>query len=131
MPDDMVEQPSEPCEPQGLSDGGLQQLRHRLPGVWKCAEKVLFTSMFGCIPAKGGGCMNESMLCYRTAMAVALGMLRDGIISEEEYDQIDRIIANKYGLTSGSLFCRNPLILQGFRANMSHTEGGVANGTHD
>lgn len=75
--------------------------------------------------------MNESMLCYRTAMAVALGMLRDGIISEEEYDQIDRIIANKYGLTSGSLFCRNPLILQGFRANMSHTEGGVANGTHD
>lgn len=55
--------------------------------------------------------MNESMLCYRTAMAVALGMLRDGIISEEEYDQIDRIIANKYGLTSGSLFCRNPLIL--------------------
>ena len=64
-------------------------------------------------------------------MSVALGMLREGIISEEEYDQIDRIIANKYGLNSGSLFCRNPLILQGFRANMSHTEGGVANGTHD
>lgn len=75
--------------------------------------------------------MNEAMLCYRTAMAVAFGMLRDGVISEEEYDQIDRIIANKYGLSSGSLFCRNPLILQGFRANMSHTEGGVANGTHD
>ena len=75
--------------------------------------------------------MNDAILCYRSAMAVALGMLREGIISEEEYDKIDRKIANKYGLNSGSLFCRNPLILQGFRANMSHTEGGVADGTHN
>ena len=75
--------------------------------------------------------MTDAVLCYRTAMAVALGMLREGIISEDEYDQIDRIIANKYGLNLGSIFCRNPLILQEFRANMSHTKGGVLDGTHD
>jgi len=46
--------------------------------------------------------MNDAVLCYRSAMAVALGMLREGVISEEEYDKIDRIIANKYGLNSGS-----------------------------
>ena len=73
----------------------------------------------------------RQLIQYRMAMSMARELVNRGIISEEEYDQIDRIIANKYGLTSGSLFCRNPLILQGFRANMSHTEGGVANGTHD
>lgn len=75
--------------------------------------------------------MNDAILCYRSAMAVALGMLREGVISEEEYGKIDRIIANKYGLNSGSLFCRKPLILLGFRGNMSHTEGGVADAAHD
>ena len=75
--------------------------------------------------------MTEAILCYRSAMAVALGMLREDIISEEEYNEIDRIIANKYGLNLDSIFCRNPLLLQEFRGNMSHTEGGVVDGAHD
>ena len=47
--------------------------------------------------------MNDAILCYRSAMAVALGMLREGIISEEEYDKIDTIMLKKYGLNSCTL----------------------------
>ena len=66
--------------------------------------------------------MNDAVLRYRTAMAVAQGMLRDGVISGEEYDQIDRMIANKYGLDLGAIFCRKPLINTCFRGNIPQTE---------
>lgn len=76
--------------------------------------------------------MNDAVLRYRSAMAFALGLLRDQVITEEEYEQIDRIIAKKHNVNSGSIFCRNPLILQGFRANMSPTKGGGdSNGAQD
>ena len=66
--------------------------------------------------------MNENILAYRSAMAVALGLLKDGLISEEEYQQIDRMIANKHSVDLSTICCRNPLLLSDFRANMSQTE---------
>ena len=36
---------------------------------------------------------------------------------EKEYDRIDRIIARKYGLSLGSLYCRKPLIDEAFRGS--------------
>ena len=66
--------------------------------------------------------MTENILAYRSSMAVALGLLKKGLISEEEYQQIDRMIANNHGVDLSTLCCRNPLLLSDFRANMSQRQ---------
>lgn len=48
--------------------------------------------------------LQKRVIAYRTTMAMVKGMLRDGIITEEEYGDIDTIIANKYGLSSCSIY---------------------------
>ena len=73
----------------------------------------------------------ERLVAYRTAMSLAEGMLADGIITAKDYGKIDRIIANKYRLSLGSIWCRKPLIQAGFRGNMRHTEGGEPHGSDD
>ena len=40
----------------------------------------------------------DSILLYKTTMAMAKTMLKNGLISAEEYTEIDTIIAKKYGL---------------------------------
>ena len=40
----------------------------------------------------------DSILLYKTTMAMAKTMLKNGLISTEEYNEIDTIIAKKYGL---------------------------------
>jgi len=62
--------------------------------------------------------MNDGLIAYRTAMAVALGLLQKGQISLKEYYHIDRITAQKYSLDLSTICCRNPLILTGFRGNI-------------
>ena len=66
--------------------------------------------------------MTENILAYRSSMAVALGLLKKGLISEEEYQQMDRMIANNHGVDLSTLCCRNPLLLSDFRANMSQRQ---------
>lgn len=74
----------------------------------------------------------EQLIAYRASMSLAESMLTKGIITEREYAKIDRIIAEKYGLSLDSICCRNPLINQGVRANMSPTnEGGDMDGKDD
>lgn len=65
----------------------------------------------------------SSLIAYRASMAIASEMLAQGIILESEYSKIDTVILRKYGLNNDDIYCRNPLINQGFRANMSATEG--------
>lgn len=50
-------------------------------------------------------------------------MLTDGIINEAEYAIIDTMIAEKYGLSSYSLFRENDLLQTSISGNMSHYEG--------
>ena len=45
---------------------------------------------------------NEKL--YQTTMSIARQMLKNKIISNEEYQQIDTIITNKYNPTLGTLF---------------------------
>ena len=45
---------------------------------------------------------NEMM--YQTTMSLARKMLREGLISEEEYRQIDTIFLEKYQPVFGTLF---------------------------
>lgn len=47
---------------------------------------------------------DKQLFAYQTAMALARRMLSKGLISEEEYAEIDTIIAKKYGISSCSIF---------------------------
>ena len=40
----------------------------------------------------------DAILLYKTTMAMAKTMLKNGLISAEEYTEIDTIIAKKYEL---------------------------------
>ena len=73
---------------------------------------------------------HKRLLCYRTSMSLAQEMLSEGTITVKEYEVIDRIIAKKYSLSLGSLYCHKPLIEGTFRGNIRHTEGGLINGTN-
>lgn len=48
--------------------------------------------------------MYQRLTAYQTAMSLARNMLRQGIISEDDYRKIDTIIAKKYGVSSCSIF---------------------------
>ena len=73
----------------------------------------------------------DSLVAYRISMSLAEEMLLKGIITEKEYGRIDRIIAKKYNLSLSSICCRNPLIIQGFRANMTQHKGGEIDDSDD
>ena len=44
------------------------------------------------------------VVCYRAAMSLAGEMLESGMISAEEYEKIDTMIAKTYGLSSCTIF---------------------------
>ena len=46
----------------------------------------------------------RNVFLYRATMAVVKKMLDDGLISEEEYGEIDKIMAEKYGLSLSVIF---------------------------
>ena len=46
----------------------------------------------------------ERLTAYQTAMSLARNMLRQGIISEDDYRKIDTIIANTHAVSSCSIF---------------------------
>ena len=46
----------------------------------------------------------NSILLYKTTMALAKNMLKNGLISAEEYAEIDTIIAKKYGLSLSVIY---------------------------
>ena len=77
--------------------------------------------------------MNNNVISYRAAVAVAQGMLQKGLITEGEYHQIDRVFRDKYCVKYGTLFLENPLLFLQNRANMSQTKenGGGRNGEED
>jgi hypothetical protein len=49
----------------------------------------------------------QAIIHYNTAMAVFRKWLTDGHITEEELIQIDTIVADKYGLSSFSIYRQN------------------------
>lgn len=46
----------------------------------------------------------DRLIAYKAAMSLAAAMLRQGIISESEYAEIDTIMTKKYGLSLDSIF---------------------------
>lgn len=76
--------------------------------------------------AKGVTAMNkeyfDAVCGYKSAMAQARLMLLKGILTEDEYAIIDTMLAEKYGLSSCSLFRENDLLYKERDGNMSHYE---------
>ena len=48
--------------------------------------------------------LSRNLLDYHLAMAVARSMLKKGLITEKEYNEIDTIIAKKHGVSLCSIF---------------------------
>lgn len=46
----------------------------------------------------------DNLMNYRLAVSMAESMASQGIISQEEYDKLRTIIADKFGLSSCSIF---------------------------
>ena len=59
---------------------------------------------------------NEKL--YQTTMHLARKMLSDGLISEDEYRQIDTIFTRKYQPVFGTLLIGNDLLLSADSGNM-------------
>lgn len=55
---------------------------------------------------------------YQTTMYVCRKMLREGLISMEEYREFDTIFTGKYRPVFGTLLIGNDLLLSEERANM-------------
>ena len=62
------------------------------------------------------------VLAYKSAMAQARLMLSKGLITKDEYAIIDTMMAEKYDLSSCSVFRENGLLYRGVDGNMSHYE---------
>lgn len=65
-----------------------------------------------------GQFLNEKL--YQTTMYVCRKMLREGLVSMEEYREIDTIFTKKYHPVFGTLLVGNDLLLSDERANMRH-----------
>lgn len=46
----------------------------------------------------------QRVALYQTTMSIMRGMLTKGIISEKEYAEIDTIFAEKYSLSSSTIY---------------------------
>lgn len=59
---------------------------------------------------------------YLASMLQMKKMLSMGILTPDDYAQMDTILSEKYGISSCSLYRGIDLIYSGFRGNMSHYE---------
>lgn len=67
---------------------------------------------------------DEAILRYKTSMAVFKKWLSDGAITESDLMVIDTMLAEKYGLSSCSIFLENDLLCGEKRVIDSTVKGG-------
>jgi len=60
-----------------------------------------------------------AVMRYKAAVSVFSKWLSNGIISGDEFNIIDTMIASKYGLSLCSIYRENRLLCQETRANMA------------
>lgn len=46
----------------------------------------------------------QRLISYQTTMSMIRKMLSDGLVSEDEYRQIDTIMSKRYGVSLSSIF---------------------------
>lgn len=69
---------------------------------------------------------NRVLMCYTTAMQIVAGWFDRGLITEGNYSQIDTIMAEKFGVSTRSIWRRNNLMFFRPGGNMPATKGGLS-----
>lgn len=77
------------------------------------------TASEGCVAVMNDS-YRERLEQYLASMLQAKQMLSMGILTPEDYATIDTIMAEKYGISSCSLYRGIDLLYGEFRGNMSH-----------
>ena len=67
---------------------------------------------------------DEAILRYKSAMAVFKNWRANGVISDDDLQAIDTILAPKYGLSSCSIFLENDLLCKEKRVIYGNAKGG-------
>ena len=60
----------------------------------------------------------EAIFRYKTAMALFKNWRKEGVISSSDLSEISTILAEKYGLSSYSIYLENDLLCKENRANI-------------
>ena len=66
----------------------------------------------------------DAILHYKAAMAVFKSWLAAGVISNADLLEIDTMLAQKYGLSSCSIFLENDLLCKEKRVIYGNAKGG-------
>ena len=66
----------------------------------------------------------EAILRYKAAMAVFKSWFAEGVISDDDLLAIDTMLAQKYGLSSRSIFLENDLLCKEKGAIYGTAKGG-------
>ena len=66
----------------------------------------------------------EAILRYKSAMAVFKNWHADGVISNDDLLAIDTMLAQKYGLSSCSIYLENDLLCKENRVIYGNAKGG-------
>jgi hypothetical protein len=86
------------------------------------AETVTSQSVSGKSVILMNSSYRSNLESYLVPALQAKNMLSMGILTPKDYTIIDTMLAEKYGISSCSIFCGIDLIYDGFRGNISHSK---------
>ena len=74
---------------------------------------------------------DHAILCYQQTMHIAKQWLGSGMITQGDWEKIDTIVAEKFGVSDRSIWREINLISLGTNGNIPPTKGGIPNGADD
>ncbi len=72
----------------------------------------------------------KALMSYQATMRIAKQWLGSGLITEDDYEKFDTIVAEKFGVSARSIWRDINLIKLPTDGNMPPTKGGISSGTH-
>ena len=73
---------------------------------------------------------DKALMYYQSTMRIARQWLGSGLITAEDYEKFDTIVAEKFGVSARSIWRDINLIKLPSDGNMPPTKGGISSGTH-
>ena len=72
----------------------------------------------------------KSLMYYQSTMRIAQQWLGSGLITAEDYEKFDTIVAEKFGVSARSIWRDINLTKMPTDGNMPPMKGGISSGTH-
>ena len=73
---------------------------------------------------------DKALMYYQSTMRIAQQWLGSGLITAEDYEKFDTIVAEKFGVSARSIWRDINLIMLPSDGTMQPTKGGISSGTH-